>query len=111
MTQTPGSKRSSRWYRLLLYGLTVVLLVPASAGVRLVQGGSIALGVGVVGVGLVTVALWIRFVRREPGPSSDGSLDITSERVDLAIWMAIGVPFLFVGLMVVWLLANGLPQR
>jgi hypothetical protein len=31
--------------------------------------------------------------------------------VDFAIWMATGVPFLLVGLMLVWLLANALTQR
>jgi hypothetical protein len=109
--ESPPPRRSPVWFRVFLYGLTVVLLVPVWAGIRLAQGGSTALGVGLAAVGLVTVALWIRFVRREPGPSSDGSFDITSERVDFAIWMATGVPFLLVGLMLVWLLANALTQR
>ena len=94
-----------------MYVVVLAVLVPVWAGIRIMQMGSVGLGLGVAIVGVVTVVLWVRYLRREPGPSSDGSFDVTQERVDFAIWTAIGVPFLLVGLMIVWLVADRLTQR
>ena len=107
MTRPPASKRSHVWFRALLYGFVVVLLVPVWAGIRLVQAGATVPGVGVVTVSLVTVALWIRFVRRDADRTVLVLGDIRQEGVDYLVWTALGVPFVLIGLLVSWLLAGG----
>ena len=107
MTQGPPSPPAARLFRFLLLAVTLVLLVPVWAGIRIIQTGSVVLGFGLVAMGLVTFLLAIRFVRAEPGPTGDGSYDITEQHVDYAIWAGIGIPFIAVGLFVLFLLTSG----
>jgi hypothetical protein len=107
MTPSDDSRRPPRWLRALLWGFAVVLLVPVWAGIRLVQAGATVPGAGVVAVALVTVALWIRFVRRDADRTVLVSSDIRQEGVDYLVWTALGVPFVLIGLLLIWLLAGG----
>jgi hypothetical protein len=90
-----------------MYAFTLVLVAPLWAGVRVMQMGAVPLGFGVVLVALVTIALWFRFVRRQPDPAADGSFEITQEHVEYAVWAAVGAPFILIGLLLVWLLLSG----
>jgi hypothetical protein len=107
MAPSDDSRRPPRWFRTLLYGFVVVLLVPVWAGIRLVQAGATIPGVGVVAVGLVTVALWIRSIRRDTDRTVLVSSDISQEGVDYLVWTALGVPFILIGLLLIWLMAGG----
>jgi hypothetical protein len=108
MTQDPDSQRGPRWYRRLSYAIALVLLFPAWAGVRLIQSGAVAIGIGAIFVAFITFALAIRYLHNEPGLRRDGSYEITSQHVDYVVWTALGVPFILIGLLVVWLIADGL---
>jgi hypothetical protein len=90
-----------------MYAFTLVWIAPAWAGVRIMQIGSVAIGLVVVIVSLVTLVLWVRSVCHAPDMSTDGSFDITREGLDYVVWTAIAVPFIFIALILVWLLAGG----
>jgi Na+-driven multidrug efflux pump len=55
----------------------------------------------------VTVASWIRFVRRDADRAGLVPSDIRQEGVDYLAWTALGVPFVLIGLLLIWLLAGG----
>jgi Na+-driven multidrug efflux pump len=94
--------------------MTLVFLMPVWAGIRILEMGSVVTvvtGIGIVAIGLITFLVAFRFVRREPDPTGDGSYEVTQEHVDYAVWMALGVPFAFIGLLVLLLLTGSLNGR
>lgn len=108
MTRVPRRPRGGRVFRVLLYAMTLVLLMPVWAGVRLMQMGFGVVGIVIVAIGFATFLFALRFARREPDPAGDGSYEVTQEHIDYAIWTALAMPFLFAGLFVVLLLTGAL---
>jgi hypothetical protein len=107
MTQAPRRPRAGRLIRILLYAISLAWIAIIWAGIRMIQAGLLAVGLGMAAVGLVTLVLWLRFVRREPDPATDGSYDITEAQIDNAVWVALGMPLVFIGLLLLVLLTNG----
>jgi hypothetical protein len=110
MTRPPASRWSSVWLRVMLVVIGGALLVPAWAGVRMIQAGSVVSGIGLTAVALITIALYVRAVLRvvvSSEPSDDPTGFLWSERyVDYVIWTAVGIPFVIVALIVVWLITK-----
>jgi hypothetical protein len=110
VTRPPASKWSSIWLRVILVVIGGALLVPAWAGVRLIQAGTVVSGIGLTAVALITIALYVRAVFRavvSNEPNDDPAAFLWSERyVDYAIWTAVGIPVVIVALIVVWLVTK-----
>lgn len=67
----------------------------------------LAIGLGVIGV--PSLVLYVRMVRRrasDAGDFEEGG-ELSSPRFDYIIWMAIGMPFLMVGLLLLLLITGG----
>ena len=112
---TRQPSRPPRWYWLFLIVFSVFMLLPVWGAIRLVQEGSFVLGIGLGAVVCVGGALWLRAVRGEmgrPWGDDDPAPLLTSNAyLDYLIWISVGLPFIFAGTLLLWLLTGGSNPR
>ena len=111
MTQAPEPRRLPSWFRVLLVAIGLLFIAPIWGGIRMIQAGSVVLGIGLTAVGLITAGLYVRGVRGvvvSNERTDDPAAFLFSDRyVDYAIWTAVGAPLIAAGLLLVWLITRG----
>lgn len=86
-----------------LLGLTVILWAAVRSWA---VEPLLAIGLGVIGV--PSLVLYIRMVeRRASAGEFEETGELSSQHFDYIIWMAIGMPFVFVGLVLLLLITGG----
>lgn len=98
-----------RWLRVgLLFPIQLGWIVMLAAGLRVTIGGSVIVGLLLIGVGLVTAFLGLRRLRAAVAapPEAEYSGELRGPQFDYLIWTVIGAPMVLVLALLAFVLAG-----